>query len=292
MHGLIISNISNIYIVKANKKIYECNAKGKFKINEIVPVVGDNVVVDVLDDNKNIGVIEEIKQRANYLKRPKISNISQILLVVSCKNPKPDLLLLDKQLAFAEFIGIKSIIVLNKMDLANDEIDSIYETYTKIGYKVIKVEAKNKIGIEEIRKVLKKNISVFSGNSGVGKSTLINSIFENCLTKEGDISNKNKKGKNTTTAIKLYELEEDSYIADTPGFSTFDIYEIPYTELEKYFIEFKPYIKNCEFVGCTHQKEGICGIKDAVKNEEISKGRYQRFKKIYEELKEREDHKW
>ena len=292
MQGLIISNISNIYTVKFENKLYECNAKGKFKKDEITPVVGDNVIIDVLDENKSIGLIKKINPRNNYLKRPKISNITQIILVISYKNPKPDLLLLDKQLAFAEFLGVKPIIILNKMDLANKEIDRIYDIYTKIGYTAIKVEAKNKIGIEQLKDVLKNNISVFSGNSGVGKSTLINSIFEDIITKEGDISKKNKKGKNTTTIIKLYEFEKNSYIADTPGFSTFDIYEIPYNNLEKYFIEFKPYIKACEFVGCTHQKEENCGIKDAVKVGKISEERYQRFIKIYKELKEKEEHKW
>lgn len=292
MQGLIISNISNIYTVNVKDKLYECNARGKFKKDEISPVVGDSVEIDILDEEKRTGLIKEIKQRKNYLKRPKMSNISQIILVISCKNPKPDLLLLDKQLAFAEFIGVKPVIILNKMDLANEEIDKIYDIYTKIGYTVIKAEAKNKIGIEEIKGVLKNNISVFSGNSGVGKSTLINSIFEDVLTKEGDISQKNKRGKNTTTSIKLYEFEKESFIADTPGFSTFSIYEIPYNELEKYFIEFKPYIKTCEFVGCTHQKEENCGIKDAVKNKEISEERYKRFIKIYEELIEKEEYKW
>ena len=292
MKGLIISNISNSYIVKVDNKQFTCNAKGKFKKDNIIPVVGDNVLIDILDEEKHIGIIKEIQSRENYLKRPKMSNLSQIILVVSCKNPKPDLLLLDKQLAFAEFLCIKPVIILNKMDLANEEINKIYEIYSQIGYTVIKAEAKNGIGVEEIKKTLKNNISVFSGNSGVGKSSLINSIFKDIITLEGDISKKSKKGKNTTTAIKLYELAKDSYIADTPGFSTFSIYEISYYELEKYFIEFKPYVKNCEFARCTHQKEENCGIKQAVKNKEISEDRYHRFIKIYKELKDREEHKW
>ncbi len=292
MKGLIISNISNSYIVKVDNKQFTCNAKGKFKKDNITPVVGDNVLIDILDEERHIGIIKEIRERENYLKRPKMSNLSQIILVVSCKNPKPDLLLLDKQLAFAEFLCMKPVIILNKMDLANDEINKIYKTYSQIGYTVIKAEAKNDIGVEEIKKILKNNISVFSGNSGVGKSTLINSIFKDIITAEGDISKKNKKGKNTTTAIKLYEIEKDSYIADTPGFSTFSIYEIPYHELEKYFIEFKPYLKNCEFARCTHQKEENCGIKQAVESKEISEDRYNRFIKIYDELKDKEEHKW
>jgi len=291
MQGIIISNISNIYEVKNNRYVYKCTAKGKLKKEDIVPAVGDNVIIDVLDEHNYIGVIKEIKPRINYLKRPKMSNLSQIIIVISCKNPKPNLLLLDKQLAFIEFLKIRPVIILNKVDLLNDEIDKIYEIYTKIGYTVIKTEAKNKKGIDDVKKILENNISVFSGNSGVGKSTLINAIFQNLIAKEGDISQKNKKGKNTTTAIKLYELDKNSYIADAPGFSTFDINEIPYNELEKYFIEFNEYIKQCEFVGCTHHKEQVCGIKEALKKGKISIERYERFIKIYDELKE-EESKW
>ena len=292
MQGLIIGNISNIYMVKNEIGIYECTARGRLKREETTPVVGDIAEFEVLEEEKLLGVIQDIKPRSNYLKRPKMSNLSQIILVLSCKNPKPDLLLLDKQLAFSEFINIKPVIVLNKIDLENDQIDKIYDLYTSIGYTVIKTEAKNKVGIEKINEILKNNISVFSGNSGVGKSTLINAIFQDVIAKEGEISKKNQRGKNTTTAINLYELEENSYIADAPGFSTFDIYEIPSGELEKYFIDFKSYIKNCEFVGCTHQKEKICGIKEAVEKGQISEERYQRFLKIYQELKKKEEYRW
>ena len=140
--------------------------------------------------------------------------------------------------------------------------------------------------------MLKGNINAFSGNSGVGKSTLINSIFEKNVTQEGEVSAKNKRGKNTTTAIQLYEIEENTYIADTPGFSTFDITEIQSNELGKYFKEFEQHIHDCEFVGCTHIKEENCGIKKAIKNGEISQERYERFCKIYEQLKEKEKRKW
>ena len=143
-----------------------------------------------------------------------------------------------------------------------------------------------------MKKYLKGNISAFSGNSGVGKSTLINSIFENDETEEGEISLKNSKGKNTTTSVKLYKVAENSYIADTPGFSNFDIYEIPFRELYKYFKEFNEYIQECEYMDCTHIKEKICGIKKAVENNRIDEIRYNNYKKIYEELKDKEEHKW
>ena len=234
-----------------------------------------------------------MKERVSYIKRPKLANINQILFVVSSKHPKPDLLLLDKQLAFAEFLHIKPVIVLNKIDLDDKhEFLNIQKIYEEIGYKVIQTDAKNGIGIEEILLELKNNISAFAGNSGVGKSTLINDLFKENVTQEGEISQKNKRGKNTTTDICLYELDTDTYIADTPGFSTFDVYEIPYRELDKYFIEIEKELGNCEFVGCTHIKEEKCGVKQAVQNRKISQGRYERFCEIYNELKDKEKYKW
>ena len=307
MQGLIIENISNLYKIKTEKGIYEANARGKFKKEEITPVVGDKVEIQILDEENKKAVIAEIQQRTTYIKRPKMSNITQLVLVVSSKNPKPDLLLLDKQLAFAEYLGIKPIIILNKIDLdKKKEFEKIKETYQNIGYTVIETIAKelenaedissknitSSTGIQELEKNLKGNINAFSGNSGVGKSTLINAIFNDTITQEGEISQRNKKGKNTTTSTKLYEIDENTYIADTPGFSTFDISEIEYRKLDQYFKEFKPLLENCEFVGCTHIKEQNCGIKKALEKGKIDSGRYERFCKIYEELKEKERYKW
>lgn len=293
MQGLIIENISNLYKIKTETKIYEANARGKFKKEEIAPVVGDKVNIEILDEETNKAIIEEILLRETYIKRPKMANITQIILVVSSKNPKPDLLLLDKQLAFAEYLNIKPIIVLNKTDLdKKQEFEEIENTYMKIGYTVIKTEAKNLKGIKELKQLLKNNISAFSGNSGVGKSTLINAIFSNEITQEGEISQRNKRGRNTTTSTKLYEINENTYIADTPGFSTFDISEIEYRELDKYFKEFKQVLGNCEFVGCTHIKEENCGIKQAIKQGKIDEARYERFCKIYNELREIDRYKY
>lgn len=292
MQGLIVANISNLYYIESNKKIYEATARGKFKKEEISPVVGDIVKIEITDEENAKAVINEIEPRKVYIKRPKLSNITQIIFVISSKNPKPDLLMLDKQLAFAEFLGIKSLIVLNKTDLDKDkQFKQIKNTYQKIGYTVIETEAKNRKGIDILKKELENNMNAFSGNSGVGKSTLINAIFEEDITKEGEISKKNKRGKNTTTAIKLYKIENNTYIADTPGFSTFDISEIQSNELAKYFKEFKEHISQCEFVGCTHIKEKNCGIKKSIDDGKIEKLRYERFCKIYQELKEREEYK-
>lgn len=300
MQGIIVENISNLYKIfpisqnesEGEKEVYEATARGRFKKEEITPVVGDYVEIEVIDKENKKAVINTILERKVYVKRPKLANITQIVFVVSSKNPKPDLLMLDKQLAFAEYLGIKSLIVLNKVDLDDKkEFKKIKRIYEKIGYPVIETEAKNQKGIQELKQKLKNNSNAFSGNSGVGKSTLINSIFKQDMTLEGEISERNKRGKNTTTSIKLYQIDKNTYIADTPGFSTFSIEEIQSKELANYFVEFKGKISECEFVGCTHIKEENCGIKKAITKEEISKQRYERFCKIYQQLKEREEKK-
>lgn len=306
MQGLIIENIANLYKIEnreknlteknSKKEIYEAYARGKFKKEEITPVVGDFVEFEITDKENKKAVITQIEERKVYIKRPKMANVTQLILVVSSKNPKPDLLMLDKQLAFAEFFNLKVCIVLNKIDLDDEkEFENIKEIYSKIGYEVIETQANKKEikenSIENLIKILEGNINVLAGNSGVGKSTLINAIFNKELTQEGEISNRNKRGKNTTTSTRLYEIEENTYIADTPGFSTFSIEEIPSHELAYYFKEFRDEIQNCEFASCTHIKEEKCGIKQAIAEGRISKDRYDRFCKIYEELKQKEERK-
>jgi len=289
LKGKIINIISNIFYVEVEEKVYECTSRGIFKTKDLKPVVGDAVLIEVENEQGNI---LEIVDRKNYIKRPKMANLTQLILVVSSKNPVPDLLMLDKQLAFAEFLNVKPIIVINKIDLDEEQANMIEQIYSKIGYTVIKTNAKGNINLEQLKEYLKDNISAFSGNSGVGKSTLINAIFNKEKTLEGEISLKNSKGKNTTTSVKLYKVGENSYIADTPGFSNFDIYEIQYKELYKYFKEFNEYVDNCEYADCTHIKEQVCGIKEAMEENRISQSRYENFKKIYEELKDKEEHKW
>ena len=285
--GRIINIISNIFYIEIENEIIECTSRGIFKDKDIKPVVGDIVKVNIKDKS-----ILEVLERTSYIKRPKVANITKLILVISCKKPKPDLLMLDKQLAFAEYLNINPIIIINKIDLDKEKADEIENIYSKIGYRVIKTNAKElDINSINIHNELKENICAFSGNSGVGKSTLINGIFKEFITEEGEVSHKNKRGKNTTTSIKLYKIDNNTYIADTPGFSTFDIYEIEYRNLYKYFKEFNKFSKNCEYQDCTHIKEEKCGIKQEIEKN-ISNSRYENYIKIYKELKDREEHKW
>ena len=274
---------------------YEQN---KSRVQYLIHLIESTLSVKTSKELKALaGQIIDLDNKVNALKlKDRIAirePLNQIVFVVSSKHPKPDLLLLDKQLAFAEFLHIKPVIVLNKIDLDDkNEFLNIQKIYEEIGYKVIQTDAKNGIGVEEILLELKNNISAFAGNSGVGKSTLINDLFKENVTQEGEISQKNKRGKNTTTDICLYELDTDTYIADTPGFSTFDVYEIPYRELDKYFREFKNCIDKCRYVGCSHIKEDECGIKLELEQGKIAKSRYDNYVKIYSELKDKEEHKW
>ena len=284
--GIILSNISDLYKVEVNNRIFDCRARGKFKNNETSPVSGDFVEIEITDEAKSEGVINKIEERKNYIKRPKMANITQLILVVSMKLPKPDLELLDKQLVYAEYMNIKPIICLNKIDLDEEKLaDRIQTLYEKIGYIVIKTDAKKGIGVDEIKKYLKNNITAFSGNSGVGKSTLLNYLLEKDVSEEGLISKKNQRGKNTTTQVALYKMDENSYIADTPGFSTFSIDEIDQKDLAYYFIEFREYLKNCEYGDCSHIKEEKCGIKKALKEGKIAKERYGRYVSLVQKRK-------
>lgn len=294
INGIIIKILANLCYVETKNGTYECEVRGIFRKNKTIPTVGDNVEITILDENKKTGFIEKINKRINCIIRPAIANINKIILVISVKKPKSDLVLLDKQIAFAILNNIEPILCINKTDLDDEELaNDIEKIYTNIGYKVIKTQAINRIGTLEIEDIIQPNdICAFSGNSGVGKSTLINSIFGQDTMKEGNISEKIARGKHTTRHVELFKMPNGGYIADTPGFSTFDILDTPSENLINLFSEFVPYIENCEYRDCTHIKEKECGIKEAVEEGKISKDRYERFVKIYEELKQKEDRKY
>lgn len=277
MKGIITKIHSNLYVVKTDAGIVECTAKGVFKFKKMNPLVGDYVEV-------NNNVIEKIYPRRNEFIRPPIANIDQLIIVLATANPKPDLNLLDKELIMAEKNGVEPIICINKIDLNSDYTD-IIEVYENIGYQVITTDAKNGLGIEKLAIILNNKITAFSGNSGVGKSALTNNIFNEEVAKEGETSEKLEKGRHTTKHVELFEFSKNSFIADTPGFSSFEVQGINYKDLDEYFIEFASHKENCEYRGCTHIKELNCGIKKAVNKRKIDKGRYERYVELYEKLK-------
>ena len=280
--GIVIKINSDLYKVDIGTSIIECKAKGLLKFKSSKIVVGDLVEV-------NHEVIERVYARKNEFIRPPIANIDQLIIVVAAKNPKPDLELLDKQLIMAEKNNVYPIICINKIDLTED-YDEIIKIYEKIGYQVVTTNAKNGIGIEKLAANLQNKITAFTGNSGVGKSALTNNIFNDTVTEEGETSQKLEKGKHTTKFVELYKIATNTYIADTPGFSTYEIKDIEVNELDKYYLDFLPYIPDCEFRGCSHIKERKCGVKQAVEDKKIDKGRYERYCNFYKKIKE--EKKW
>ena len=280
--GIVVKINSDLYKVDIGVNIVDCKAKGLLKFKSSKIVVGDMVEV-------NQGIIEKVYARKNEFIRPPIANIDQLVIVVAAKNPKPDLELLDKQLIMAEKNNVYPIICINKIDLTED-YGEIISNYEKIGYQVVTTDAKNGVGIERLAANLQNKITAFTGNSGVGKSALTNNIFKDNVTEEGETSKKLEKGKHTTKFVELYKIATNTYIADTPGFSTYEIKDININELDKYYLEFLPFIPECEFRGCSHIKERKCGVKQAVEDKKIDKGRYERYCEFYKTLKEKK--KW
>lgn len=279
MKGIVLKVEPNLYSVKVENQLIECTARGLLKFKKSPILVGDMVIVDEESNS-----IQKILPRKNEFVRPPIANVDQLVIVVAVADPVPDLMLLDKQIVMAEKNNVEPIICINKIDLDAD-YSSIIETYENIGYQVITTTAKNGIGIDKLARIISNKITAFSGNSGVGKSALTNNIFNEEVTKEGETSEKLQRGRHTTKHVELYEFANNSFIADTPGFSSFEIEGITCKELADYFIEFENYVSECEFRSCTHVKELNCGIKKAVAKRKIDKGRYERYVQLYEKIK-------
>ena len=285
MKGKIIKGIAGFYYVSEGKNIYSCKAKGIFRNRGIKPLVGDNVEFDIISENDQEGNIIEILPRTNQIIRPAVANIDQVLLVQSVKKPKPQLLMLDKYLISMSFQKIPVSIVWNKIDLIEDldkeYIESIFTAYKMAGYEMIEVSTVNNEGVSKLRQVLNKKTTVFAGPSGVGKSSIINMLVPKAFMETGSISERIERGKHTTRHSQLFLVEENSFICDTPGFTSMDIEKIDKNDLRLYYPEFSKFEGKCRFNGCVHVAEPDC----AVKCEEVSKIRYNNYIKLYEELK-------
>lgn len=281
MHGLIVKGIGGFYYVKAEDKIFECKARGKFRINDLSPMVGDRVSIDL---DKGKGFIKEIFERTSELIRPSISNVTQAFIVFAVKNPDFNMDLLNKFLLLCNANNLKVIVCFNKLDLASkEEIEAAANSVSSTGYEVIYIKAKAGEGIQKIREHLKNNITVFCGPSGVGKSTILNKIIGSEKMETGEISDKIKRGKHTTRHCELIEIE-GGYVADSPGFSSLSVDFIKKDELKNYFPEFQEYENDCKFSGCNHYKEPACAVKKAVEEGLINKSRYEFYIKTLEEL--------
>lgn len=284
LNEYILENIEDNSEIKASLR---GNIKRKNGI-----LVGDLVEVEVSYDRY---MIKKILPRKNSLIRPPVANIDNLVIVVSLSTPSPDFFLLDKQIVLAKFKDILPIIVINKIDLnisdiTNKDLSYIKNVYGNLGFQIIEVSAKNNIGIDVLKKKLHNKISAFSGNSGVGKSSIINKIFgTNSLTFE--VAKKTNRGRHTTKHVKIYK-NEDMYVLDTPGFSSYELYDIEYKELKNYYPDFLEC--KCDYLDCSHvfENEKVCGVKKAINDGRIDKNRYDRYVELFKKLKDEYDRKY
>lgn len=276
--GIITKCLGGLYTVETLDSILECNARGIFRKKGISPYVGDKVKIQN-------NVISEILDRKNCIIRPPLANLDQLIFIVSTCNPSPNYLILDKFIAIAEYKGITPVIVITKTDLGDSS--EIKNIYSNIGIEILEIDYNNTTTIEKFRKLLKGKISALTGNSGAGKSTLLNAVDSELNIPTAEISKKLGRGKHTTRHAQLYKLSDGGYIADTPGFSTFDTnrYDIIRKEdLADCFIEFRNY-ESCRFRDCSHTCEKGCKVIEALKLEKISASRHESYCTMYEEAK-------
>ncbi len=282
--GVIVKGIGGFYYVDTDEGIYECRARGKFRIKNITPLIGDHVEID--GDPKSLkGYIISISERRNQLIRPTVANIDQVVIVFAAKKPDINMMLMQKFLVYSEYKKLSVVICINKIDLdAEENYLEVVKMLESIPYKVIRTSVKANIGIDQLEEILKDKVSVFAGPSGAGKSSLLNRIQPGLELKTGDLSKKIDRGTHTTRHAELIRLEQGGMVADTPGFTSFDISELELSQLETCFPEFLDY-KNCYFQNCIHDKEPQCGIKEAVEEGKISRIRYDFYLSLLSDLR-------
>lgn len=279
--GIIVKGIGGFYYVKTeNGEIIECRARGVFRKNGITPLVGDRASVS--DDGNGGLALAEIFPRKNSLVRPAVANVDCVVIVAAAASPAPDTVLLDKMTVSAEFRGIEPIICINKSDLA--DTGRLERIYAKTGYRVVVTSADDGSGTDELKKLLEGKISAFTGNSGVGKSSLLNCLAPHFVLETGEVS-RIERGRHTTRHAELMELSNGALVIDTPGFGSFEVDSMESGELKNYFPEFRDFEGMCRFSGCNHIAEPDCAVKNAVKEKIVSKSRHNSYKKLFEELK-------
>ena len=289
MIGKIMKGIAGFYYVGvAESGVYECKAKGIFRKDKIKPLVGDDVEIEVLNEEEKLGNIVKILPRRSELIRPAVANIDQALVIFAAREPKPNLSLLDRFLVIMEKQDVPVIICFNKQDLCDEEeVGRLKEIYEACGYPVVLASAKQGEGIEEIKSRLRGKTTTVAGPSGVGKSSLTNLLQNEVQMETGEISKKLGRRRHTTRHSQIIQIEEDTWLYDTPGFTSFYVEEIEKEELRFYFREFSKYEGTCRFQGCTHTHEPGCMVKNALEEGKISKERYENYLELYGELKEK-----
>lgn len=294
MTGKIIKGIAGFYYVHVpDAGIYTCKAKGIFRKNQVKPLVGDEVELSVTDEKDREGNIDRILPRRNQLIRPAVANIDQALVIFALTAPQPNFNLLDRFLVMMEEQGLHSVICFNKDDLVEEEEkQKIRSIYKATGYPLIFTSAREKRGIEDLLNALKGKTSTVAGPSGAGKSSLINCLYPEANSETGEISEKIERGKNTTRHSQLFHIAQDTYIMDTPGFSSLGVFEEEKENLRYYFPEFSAYEGTCRFQGCVHLHEPNCRVREALEEGKISRIRYENYRLMYEAVQEKSKNKY
>lgn len=283
--GLVRKGTGGFYTVETSLGMVTCTARGKLRKERISPYAGDRVRIAV--DEDDTGSVEEILPRKNFMVRPPVANLDRLFIVSSMRQPNPDTLIIDKTIAVAEMRNIEPILVLTKTDLAQG--DALQKVYLHAGIPCFVVSSITGQGVEQIKPLLRDGISAFTGNSGVGKSSLLNALFPNFALKTSEISQKLGRGRHTTREVELFETGEGGYVADTPGFSTFEIERYQLTDKDQLiygFREFLPFVGKCRFASCSHNCESGCAILEAVDRGEIERSRHESYVAMYQEIKD------
>ncbi len=282
LEGIIVKSIAGFCYVEVGDKVYECKPRGSFRKEQLSPSVGDRVEISL---NGQKGVVERIFDRRNYLVRPPLSNLDKLFIVSSCSVPAVNPLLIDRMTAIAEHIGVEPILIFNKADLGN--FGGIPDVYKSAGYKAFTVSAETGEGVDAVRNELNDSTSAFCGNSGVGKSRLLNRLLDGVRLKTSEVSEKLGRGRHTTRAVELFHVS-GGYVADTPGFSTLELADFLLNdkdELKFCFPEFNRFFGQCRFSSCAHVNEPGCAVINAVKSGEIAASRHESYCTMYSELK-------
>lgn len=289
MRGKITKSQKEIYFVKKDDKTYLAKARGNFRVKGIKPLVGDEVIFEM--QNEENAYITEILPRKNEIKRPNISNIDQILLFVTINNPPLNLYNLDKYLAMCEYKNIEVVIIISKIDLDKEnKAQNLAKTYENIGYKVLAIDNYNDLPKEKINTILKNKTSAVTGSSGVGKSTFLSNLMEKDI-EIGEISEKSKRGKNTTRHTEIFAIDDKTFIFDTPGFDSFDFdFITDENDLKNFFVEMRN--KSCKFNNCNHINEPSCKVKEELEDGKISESRYENYILLFNDIKKRRENRW
>ncbi|MBC8536983.1 ribosome small subunit-dependent GTPase A [Feifania hominis] len=286
MTGRVVKGIGGFYYVQTDGGVYCCRARGRFRKDSVSPAVGDRVEISVVDEAAREGALERIEPRRNFLIRPPIANIDVMLIIAAAANPAPSTLLIDKLVAICEKKNITPCVCINKTDLADGE--ELCRIYRDIGYEALAVSAATGEGIDRLRTVIEGRVCAFSGNSGVGKSSLLNALDASFAAQTGELSAKIERGRHTTRHVELFALA-GGWIADTPGFGDISIerFETVYKEeLPGCFAELGQYEGQCRFLGCAHDREPGCAVKRAVETGEMARSRYESYLSMYHEVKD------